>query len=74
MVGVPDLHVESCWYFRLGLVPREHRVLATDDDLLLGQQVVEWKDEAPVEITFAGQRPSSRQHIQYRLSPISVNF
>ena len=60
VISVPDLEVETRRDLRLRLVPREHVVLACDHDLLLSNQVVEWKHESPIEITFSCQRPVHR--------------
>jgi len=57
MVGVPDLEVESSRNLRFRLIPREHVILARDNDLFLRHEVVERKDEAPVEVAFSRQRP-----------------
>lgn len=61
MVSVPDLEVQSSGYLRLGLVPAEHRVLARDDDLLFGDEVVEGVDEPPVEVALAGERSAEQE-------------
>lgn len=57
MVRVPDLQLQPGGDLALRLVPGEHGLLARDDDLLLGHQVVEGEDEAPVEVALARQRP-----------------
>ena len=54
MVGVPHLEVEARRDLVLRLVPGEHGLLLGDHDLLLGHQVVEGVDEAPVEVALAG--------------------
>ena len=63
MVGVPDLKVESRGNLGFGLVPREDVVLARDDNLLLGDEVVERKHEPPVEVAFARQRPNNQRQL-----------
>ena len=57
MIGVPDLKVETRRNLGLRLIPREHVVFARDDDLLLGDEVVEREHEAPVEVALSCQRP-----------------
>ena len=48
------MEVEAGRDLVLRLVPGEHGLLLGDDDLLLGHQVVERVDEAPVEVALAG--------------------
>jgi len=53
VVRVPHLQREACRDLVLCLIPGEHGLLLGDDDLLLGHQVVEGVDEAPVEVALA---------------------
>lgn len=54
MIGVPHLEVKSRRDLVLGLIPGKHGLLLGDDYLLLGHQVVERVDEAPVEVPLPG--------------------
>lgn len=55
MVGIPHLQREARGDLVLGLVPGEHGLLLGDDDLLLGHEIIEGVDEAPVEVALSGQ-------------------
>lgn len=55
MVGIPHLQREAGRNLVLGLIPGEHGLLLGDDDLLLGHEIIEGIDEAPVEVALSSQ-------------------
>lgn len=55
VVGIPHLQREARGNLVLCLVPGEHGLLLGDDDLLLGHEIVEGVDEAPVEVALSCQ-------------------
>lgn len=55
MVGIPHLQREARRNLVLGLIPGEHGLLLGDDDLLLGHEIIEGIDEAPVEVALSSQ-------------------
>lgn len=55
MVGIPHLQREARGNLILRLIPGEHGLLLGDDDLLLGHEIVEGIDEAPVEVALSSQ-------------------
>lgn len=59
LVVVPDLDHQHWRHAVLGLVQTPEMFLLLDDDNLFGGNVIEWEDEAPVEIAFSVQRPAS---------------
>lgn len=56
MIGIPDLYIQSGRNLILGLIPGKHGLFLRDDNLLLCLQIVEGINEAPVEVSFTGQR------------------
>lgn len=55
MVGIPNLQREARRNLVFCLIPGEHGLLLRDYDLLLGHEVIEGEDEAPVKVALTSQ-------------------
>lgn len=55
VIGIPDLQREARRDLIFSLIPGEHGLFLRDDYLLLGHEVIEGEDKAPVKVALTSQ-------------------